>query len=493
MKNVYTNIGDKVKKISIWSSYIKKDIVTSKNNIDTDVLIVGGGATGLNTAYNLIGKGLKITLIERNLIGTGITSKSTAKITYLQQTLLSKIAKLNNLEKAKQYLNAQIEGMNLITKIISSNHIDCDLTKNDSYLFARNLKDKKKVVKEKELLEKLNVKLIETNKIPNIPSCIYAIKITDSYVFNPIKYLNEIKKICIKNNINIFEKAKLTEISYENNKYLCKCNGKNITTKYIVIASHYPHFLFPYIFPLKVTLKKSYICAQKVKNDLKYNAIDASNDNLSIRFYNEDKDIYQITSTASHNIAFKNNEIANFSKLNEYSANSNYMWSNIDIIPKDYLPFIGKIEDNFLIATGYNAWGFTNSTIAGKVISDIILRKDNPYINLFNPKRCGNIKRIIRYPIILYSNCYSYLHSKLIKKKYNDNLRFEKFNNIKIAIYTDKYGKEHIVYQKCPHMKCNLLFNEVEQTWDCPCHGSRFDIDGKGLNGPSNYNITFKD
>ena len=143
------------------------------------------------------------------------------------------------------------------------------------------------------------------------------------------------------------------------------------------------------------------------------------------------------------------------------------------------MPYIGSItkDNTFLIACGYNTWGMTNSILASIIIRDIILNKDNPYISLFSPKRNFNLSKIIRFPIDIKSNI------KALIKSTKTNV-----NNSK-----DELNKEHIVLNKCPHLKCGLVFNEIEKTWDCLCHGSRFDIDGKCLEGPSNYDITFKE
>ena len=143
-----------------------------------------------------------------------------------------------------------------------------------------------------------------------------------------------------------------------------------------------------------------------------------------------------------------------------------------------------------LIGTGYNTWGMTNGSIAGKILSDIILKRKNNYIELFNPKRGINLGKIINFPMIITSNIYSFTKSKLRKNKswYPSNIKFETRNGKDIGIYIDENKKEHIVYNICPHLKCSLIFNQVEHTWDCPCHGSRFNYDGKNL-----YNPAFKD
>ena len=159
----------------------------------------------------------------------------------------------------------------------------------------------------------------------------------------------------------------------------------------------------------------------------------------------------------------------------------------------DYLPYIGLVYDNLYISTGYNAWGMTNSHIGAQIISDLIQNKSNKYTKIFNPNRFNKLN-IINFPISLFSNTKSIVENKIKKNKsWYKNVYFKKTNGKEVGIYLDASGKKHIVYNKCPHLKCGLIFNEIEKTWDCPCHGSRFDIDGLSIEGPSNYNITYNE
>ena len=160
------------------------------------------------------------------------------------------------------------------------------------------------------------------------------------------------------------------------------------------------------------------------------------------------------------------------------------MWSNTDIMTNDGFPYIGLIDDNLLIGTGYNTWGMTNGILAGKILADIILGNDNEYIELFNPKRI-NIASIGGAVMDSGYNVSGYINGILTDSDY---IRYEMVDGKEIAIYSDSEG-EHKVLTKCPHMGCRLIFNEVEKTWDCPCHASRFDIDGKCISGPSNRDI----
>jgi nitrite reductase/ring-hydroxylating ferredoxin subunit len=148
----------------------------------------------------------------------------------------------------------------------------------------------------------------------------------------------------------------------------------------------------------------------------------------------------------------------------------------------DSLPYIGILKDNVLIGTGYNTWGLTNGFLAGKILSDIILGNNNEYINIFDPKRI-NLKTLTGS----FTNCVKTIIGYIKGLKKNKNIIYNKKS---MTYKCDE--NEYTVRTTCPHAGCKLLFNEIEKTWDCPCHGSKFDNNGKCINSPSNKDITIK-
>lgn len=486
-----------MKNKSIWSEVIKgRSYPELKEDLDVDVLIVGGGITGVNVAYHLIDSGLKVCLVEKNLIGSGVTSRTTGKLTYLQQDMCSRIKTYHGIDKAKLYVSSQKKAIALAKKIIDKEKIECNFRKVDSYIFS-NIKEDK-LDKEKRLLKEIGVDIKGAKSLPSdVNKEGESFYVSDTYVFHPIKYVQALADICSKKGILLFENTKIVSMDVDGDSYLCKTSNCNIRTKYVVLALHYPYFLSPFWMPFKGHLEKSYIEAFLVDRDYRFSAITISNPSISMRYYHNDDTNYQLYLSNSHNLAIKNDEESNFEDLViQKCTKPDYLWSNKDIMTIDSLPFIGNVSDkrNLLIGTGYNTWGMTNGILAGKILSDIILGRDNPYIELFSPSRKLN-PSIVNFPLILGSSAYSFLKSKISKNKrwYSSNVRFESREGKNVGIYVDEHKKEHIVYNLCPHMKCSLIFNEVEKTWDCPCHGSRFDLDGKCIEGPSNYNISYQE
>lgn len=479
-----------MKNYSIWLDNIKVHSCNSVNeDLETDVLIIGGGIAGISTLYEAKTNNLKTILVERNTCGHGVTCKSTAKITYLQEKIYMNIRALVNYDMALKYLESQIGAVKLLKEIIENEHIKCDLKKVDSYLFTNKEDNINKLEEEYMFLKKANANVTYDNSILDL-NVKKAIKVSDTYVFHPLKYINHLKE---KYKDSIYENSKVTKVEKIDNYYIAYVNDFKIKTKYVVIATHYPYFLIPFMMPLKSHIEVSYIGA-KPNNDFKeISAINIDKPVISIRYHNSSDNnylIYLYKSFISSNIKSIK---ANFTNL-KTQGNFEYIWSNKDIITNDYIPYIGKIyeQDNtLLMASGFNTWGFTNGTLAGKLIIDIILNKENKYIDLFSPNRKINLSKIVRFPLDVGCSLKSILKSNKNNVN-NKNVIYKKIGKDNVAIYKDNNGKEHIVHNRCPHMKCGIVFNEIEQTWDCLCHGSRYDIDGKCIEGPSNYDITYK-
>lgn len=463
-------------------------------NIKTDILIIGGGITGISTALYLKNKNLNITLIEANEIGSGATLNTTGKITFLQGLIYHKLENIFDFNTSLKYLQSQLEAINLIKQNINKYNIDCDYQENSSYVYTNNDNEIKEFLKEQEFLDKANLNYKIINKLPNNLPCKYGIKTDNTAVFHPIKYLYKLTEELIKNNINIYEKTKALKIEKQNDYYKIYTNDYVIIANKVIVATHYPFFVTPGLIPFKTHLEKEYVLASKIDKIKTFNSITNNKPIISTR-YHQDKENYIIFASIESKLSKNLNNEANFKNLikkfeSNFENKITNLWFTYDLITNDKLPIIGKLKDNFYIATGFNKWGMTNGTLAGKILSDLITNENNQYIDLFDPEREITMEQIKNFFLDGFTTISSMLDSKINKNKdFYENVIFKKINNIECAIYIDENKKKHIVKNKCPHMGCSLIFNNEEKTWDCPCHGSRYDIDGNVLKGPSNKNI----
>lgn len=479
--------------MSLWEKdLILKTLPRLESDMCVGTLIIGGGIAGLTTLYYLRDES-SVFLVDAGVIGKGVTKNTTGKLTYLQNTIYSDLTNNIHYDTAVSYLKSQKKAIELAKDIITKEKIDCHLERVDSYVFALNKKEEKKLRQESEFLESQSIEVKEGNlplKVPYIAS----ISVQDTYVFNPIKYLNHLKKM-LKD--KIFEFTKITKIKRIGSKYVCYSGDVKIVASKVIVTCHYPFFFLPFCLPLKSHIEKSYIIARKVKNNPKFSCINVDNPSISVRYYEDEKGIYQICLACSHKTSKEQNDEENFKRVKRIFNISQddivTCWSNVDIVTDDKMPYIGEVKPHLFLATGFNTWGMTNGILSGFMLSNMVLENPVPFADLFTLKRSDFYQVKNFFPNLLNS-VVAFIGSKKREKEWYENrLVITKKNGKSIAIYKDTKGIEHIVYTTCPHMGCSLVFNEKELTWDCPCHSSRFTIDGECIKGPSTKDIKYKE
>lgn len=479
--------------MSLWEKDLECIALPSlEKDIEVDTLIIGGGIAGLTTLYYLKDRA-SVYLVDASLIGEGVTKNTTGKLNFLQNTIYSDLANNIDHDTAVEYLKSQRKAILLAKEIIEKEKIDCHLEKVSSYVFSMNEKEEKKLQQEKAFLLEQNIEVKEGNMPFPIPH-LSSISVTNTYVFHPIKYLNHLKN---KLKDKIYEFTKITKIKRMGSKYVCYSDKFKIVASNVIVTCHYPFFFLPFCLPLKSHIEKSYMIARKVETNSKYSCINVDNPSISTRFYEDKSGVYQICLASSHKTSKEQNDFENFQRVKQIfnikKEDIVSTWSNVDIITDDKMPYIGKVKPNLFLATGFNTWGMTNGILAAFLLSRMVLNEDVPFRDLFTLQR-SDFYQVKNFFPNLFNSAVSFIGSKKREKAwYTNRLVLTKENGKSVGIYKDEKGIEHKVFTTCPHMGCSLIFNELEHTWDCPCHSSRFTLDGECIKGPSTKDIKYRE
>ncbi len=424
---------------SLWTQGVDiKRYEPLNSDIKTDVLIVGGGIAGILCAYMLKKSGVKCVLIEADRILGGVSGYTTAKITVQHGLIYDKIISKYGVEAAKMYLKAQEEALQ--TYIQMSREIDCDFKTVDACVYStNNLRD---IEREAAAYHKIGLKADFTENIPLPIETNGALRIKNQAQFNPLKFCSS-----LISDLTIFENTKAIDL-FDGGMITDK--GK-IFAENIIIATHFPIFNKYGGYFLKMYQHRSYVIALEnaVVPDAMY--VDADIKGLSFREYNG----RLLLGGGGHRTGKKGGswqELRNFADKHYPESKEVCFWATQDCMTLDGIVYIGKYSkklSNLFVATGFNKWGMTSSMSSAKILTDMICQKGNDYAQVFSPFR-------------------SVLHPQLA------------INAVEsvVNILTP-------TVPRCPHLGCALKYNEIEHSWDCPCHGSRFTEEGKLIENPA--------
>lgn len=431
--------------ISVWESVEMPEFPAAKGNLNTDVLIVGGGIVGLLTAYELQKSGVSCIVAERGRICSGTTGRTTAKLTFQHGLIYKKILREYGAERAKMYLEANQNALKRYAELCKK--IDCDFKKVDSYIYSRT--DRKILEEETEALSRLgfSADICEVTELP-FPT-VGAVRFKNQAVFDPLKFLRGIINET-SDNVRVFERTHIIEIRGK----IALSKRARITADKIVIATHFPFINTHGSYFLKLYQSRSDVIALKNAPELHGIYMDENIYGYSFRNSGE----LLLIGGEAHKTGepCRRRELEDFAQSSYPDAEVRYLWSAQDCISLDGIPYIGNysaLTPNMYTATGFNKWGLTNAMAAAEIIRDKILGKDNPYAEVFSPSR------------------------SIMKKQ----LLINGLNAAKNLLTPRS--------PRCPHLGCALKWNGEEHSWDCPCHGSRFARDGKLLDNPANVDL----
>ena len=432
--------------ISIWSDSVKfPSFEQLKKDIKTDVLIIGGGITGILCAYMLKQAGIDYVLVEADKLCSGITKNTTAKISIQHGLIYHKLVKRFGLEKARMYLDANEAALQQYMKLCED--IDCHFELKDSFVYSLN--SPTKLEKELHALNQLGYTADYAKKLPLPLSNAGAVRFENQAQFHPLKFLAEISK-----ELSIYEHTKVRELMP--NTAITK-HGR-ISAQNIIITTHFPFLNKHGSYFLKMYQHRSYVIAYENAANVNGMYVDENDKGFSFRNY----DKYLLIGGGDHRTGKKGGnwkEISEFAAAHYPDAQARYYWATQDCMTLDEVPYIGaysKRTENLYVATGFNKWGMTSSMTAAMLLRDMIAKKECSYAPVFSPSRT------------------------MLRTQFFINA-FETTTNLLTP-----------TTKRCPHLGCALKWNPQERSWDCPCHGSRFTENGELIDNPATGNLDTK-
>ena len=492
---------------SYWIESVKnekKEFSKFEKDAKADVCIIGGGLTGLTTAYYLSKTNLKVILLEKFRLCEHASGNTTAKITSQHDLFYDYLIQSQGKEKAKQYLEANEEAIKNIENIVKDENIDCDFERADNYVYTLKQEELEKIKKEVEAVQKLGFPAEFTTDSELPFDILGAIKFPKQAKFNPCKYANGlVNAIRKKENVAIFENTKVVDLKEaENSLYkIITEKGYCITAKHVVIASHYPIINAPGYYFLKMYQEMSYLIGVETdKPLLKGMYINSETPTVSFRTAKKDGKDLLLIGGMGHKTGERKDISDSYKNLEAIAkkyypdCKIQYHWCTEDCISLDKIPYIGEFSSlmpNVYVGTGYKKWGMTTSNVAANIITDKILGRQNPYEEVFTSTRLEPVKNYKELGNMVKEVATSWTVEKLkiSEEKLQDLKKGEggiiELENKKVGAYKDENGKVYLVKPVCSHLGCELTWNNLEKTWDCPCHGSRFDYKGKSIYDPS--------
>ncbi len=493
--------SDEGKTVSYWEAsenLIEKDAL--QQSIETDVCIIGGGIAGLTTAYLLAKTGKQVIVIDAGAIGGGETSRTTAHLSNALDDRIYRIEGWHGEDKAKLAVESHTEAVSQIEKIITEEDIDCDFLRVDGYLIeAENGEDD--LNKEFETAHRLGFTQIEKVKrapIENFDTG-ECLRFPHQAQFHILKYLSGLAKAIEQNGGRLFSNTRAVEWKGEDAPEVKTASGQTIRAQSIVLATNYP--IMSKMFA-KLPAYRTYAIGAKVpKNSVEKCLIwDTADPYIYVRTQPENDYDVLIVGGEDHRTGQEDDSDARFGRLWQWTQKRFpmaeeilYKWSGQFAETHDGLAFIGRFsgsEPNVYLITGDSGMGMTHGTIGGMLVSDLILGRENDWAEVYEPSRLATQSISEAVPEIISSTVpyVDWLKGGDVSSPNeikNGTGAIISHGATKIAAYRDENGKLYQRSAVCTHLGCIVRFNSLEKTWDCPCHGSRFGIDGHPINTPA--------
>jgi glycine/D-amino acid oxidase-like deaminating enzyme/nitrite reductase/ring-hydroxylating ferredoxin subunit len=475
-----------------------------EQDLAVDVVVVGGGITGLTAAYLLARGGKSVALLERTRCGQGDTSHTSAHLTMVTDTRLGTLVRRLGRSHAQAVWDAGLAAISQIDTTVWEHGIECGFDWIDGYLHSASgdtHPDETALRSEAELATELGFDATFVERVPLVDSP--GIRFDNQARLHPLRYLEGLARTLEAMGTRVFEHSAASE--FRRDPLAVKANDRWIQCGDIVMATHNPltgilTTAGAALFQTKLALYTSYVLAAQAPrgtlpeglfwdtaDPYQYLRIERQAEHDLVIFGGEDHKTGQEPHTASRHQRLEHLLAARMPR-----AHVTHRWSGQVIETPDGLPYIGRVADHQYVATGFNGNGLTFGTLGAMLVADLILERRNPWARLFDPGRTAirhglwdYITENADYPYYMMRDRFAGAEGRSARAIRRGHGRIIEHNGTKVAAYRDANGDLVALSATCTHMGCVVGWNEAERTWDCPCHGSRFTPHGDVIAGPA--------
>lgn len=483
---------------SVWEKVKLPHFPAINSDVETDICVVGGGMTGVSVAYQLAKRGHKVMLVEAFRIGSGQSGRTTAHLTCQLEEEFNELLKMHDVETVKIFLEAHRTAIDVIEHVAKTENINCDFKRLDGYLFQGRNIDREYLEKEQKSGKKCGIDLDFIKVTPLLKDSVPSLRFPRQGQFNPLKYMQGLLRVLKDLDVTIYEGTHVKDIRQEDQESwsLLTDQGYKIEADHLVVATDSPVNNRFHIHT-KQYAYRTYAMAFKLNVPAKGECLlwDTEDPYHYIRFVEDTL----VVGGEDHRTG-QEPATDPFLNLEEWSRrNFNFIkevkwkWSGQVFEPMDQIGFIGKnpgTHKNVYISTGESGIGMTSATIASLIIPDLIDKGDHPWAKVFDPARppVSGLKDFVQENINVafqYKDWITPSEVSEVEDIPKDSGSVMREGILKTCVYHDLQDNFEKKSAICTHLGGIVHWNDIEKTWDCPCHGSRFNTKGKVIEGPA--------
>jgi glycine/D-amino acid oxidase-like deaminating enzyme/nitrite reductase/ring-hydroxylating ferredoxin subunit len=472
-------------------------------NAQADVAVVGGGIAGVCTAWELTQRGASVVLLEADRLATGVTGYTTAKLSALHTLIYAQLRKSQGSDAARLYAQSQQDAVEHVAHTAAQLGIDCDLERTPAYTYVESPGQVDEVRIEVEAAQEAGLRASFATETSLPFPVAGAIRVEDQAQFHPRRYLLALVEEMARGGARIHERTRVVGLNEGEPCTLTTETGVSVTARDVVVATHYPvfdrAFLFSRLKPHRELVVAAVIPPERDPNGM-YITPEQNTRSIRTAPYRDGQRLLIVTGETfppgSGAVTERFQRLAAWTRARFDARAISYRWAAQDNDTTDQVPYVGRFHlgaEHVYVATGYGGWGMSNGVMSGRLIAALISGEQYPWAKLYDPRRLHPLREA-RPVLSLQATVAKHFVGDRLRPSLHDSIEaippgtgaVTRIGRKHRAIYRDETGGVHALSARCTHLGCLVQFNDAERAWECPCHGSRFDIDGSVIQGPAN-------